>query len=163
MWIDTRSTKRLVTATVLALTVGACAALTSESPVPIAAPTQSDIVRLTPSGKVTLSEVFVAGGGVGKGVLTFKGKQYPFVLGATVLGPGSISKRSVSGEVYKLDNIAQFPGIWVEGTGPVGLETSGRSELWLENKAGVIMHLVGQSEGITLSLGKDEVLIELRK
>ena len=80
-----------------------------------------------------------------------------------MLGPGSISKRSVAGEVYKLDNIAQFPGIWVEGTGPVGLETSGRSELWLENKAGVIMHLVGQSEGITLSLGKDEVLIELRK
>ena len=66
MWIDTRATKRLVTTAMLALTVCACAALTSESPVPIAAPTQSDIARLTPSGRVTLSEVFVAGGGVGK-------------------------------------------------------------------------------------------------
>ena len=150
-------------AVVITLSISACSSPTSESPVPISAPTQADISRLQPSGKVTLTEVFVAGGGVGKGVLTYKGKQIPFVLGASVLGPGSISKRTVAGEVYKLDDLSQFPGIWVEGTGPVGLETSGRSELWLENKAGVIMHLVGQSEGVTLSLGKDEVLIELRK
>lgn len=150
-------------AALLALSLGACASLTSESPVPISAPTQQDIADLKPVGKVTLTEVFVAGGGVGKGTLTFKGKQYPFVLGASVLGPGSVSKRTVAGEIYKLEDISQFAGIWVEGTGPIGLETSGRSELWLENKAGVIMHLVGQSEGVTLSLGKDEVLIELKK
>ena len=99
----------------------------------------------------------------GKGVLTFGGKKYPFTLAGTVIGPGSISKRQVAGEIYDLDDISEFDGIWVEGTGPVGLETGGRSELWLGNKAGVFMHLVGTSEGMTLSLGKDEVLIELNK
>jgi hypothetical protein len=146
-----------------ALAVAGCASLTESSPVPLTAPTQQDVSNLRPSGKVSLTEVYVDSVGVGKGVLTFKGKSYPFKLAGTVMGPGSLSKRQVSGEVYKLDALSQFSGVWVEGTGPIGLETSGRSELWLENKAGVIMHLVGQSEGITLSLGKDEVLIELSK
>ena len=147
----------------LVVSLAGCASLTQESPVPISAPTQQDIADLQPSGTVTLTEVYVASAGVGKGVLTFRGKKYPFKLAATVFGPGSVAKRTVSGKVYKLDDISQFAGLWVEGTGPVGLETGSTSELWLENKAGVIMHLVGQSEGVTLSLGKDEVLIELTK
>lgn len=147
----------------MSLAVAGCASLTQDNPVPLAAPTQQDIADLKPSGTVTLTEVFVGGAGVGKGVLTYKGKKYPFKLAATVFGPGSVTKRQVSGEIYKLDDISEFPGLWVEGTGPVGFETSGASELWLENKAGVIMHLVGQSQGVTLSLGKDEALIELSK
>ncbi|WP_210483602.1 hypothetical protein [Microvirga antarctica] len=147
----------------LALSVAGCASLTSESPIPIKAPTQLSIANEKPSGKVTLTEVFVGGAGVGKGVLAFKGKTYPFRLAGTVIGPGSVSKRQVSGEIYDLNSLSEFDGIWVEGTGPIGLETSGRSELWLGNKAGVIMHLVGTSEGMTLSLGKDEVLIEMNK
>lgn len=150
-------------ASVFAVSLAGCASLTQDSPVPISAPTQQDIADLQPSGTVTLTEVFVASAGVGKGVLTFKGKKYPFKLAATVFGPGSVTKRTVSGKVYKLDDIKQFAGLWVEGTGPIGLETGSTSELWLENKQGVIMHLVGQSEGVTLSLGKDEVLIELSK
>jgi hypothetical protein len=158
-----RLASRPLLALALSLTIAGCASMTQDNPVPLAAPTQQDIADLKPSGTVTLTEVFVGGAGVGKGVLTFKGKKYPFKLAATVFGPGSVTKRQVSGEIYKLDDISQFAGLWVEGTGPVGLETSGASELWLENKAGVIMHLVGQSEGVTLSLGKDEALIELSK
>lgn len=155
---------KIAAALVLSITLSGCQSMSGGgSPVPIVAPTQEDISQLKPSGKVTLNEVYVAGAGVGNGVLTFRGKQYPFRLAGTVLGPGSVSKRQVSGEIYKLNDISQFPGIWVEGTGSIGLETSGTSELWLENGAGVIMHLVGQSEGVTLSLGKDEVLIELKK
>ncbi len=150
-------------AAAVALSVAGCASFAEKSPVPIVAPTQLDIANLKPSGKVSLTEVFIGGAGVGRGVLTFGGKPYPFRLVGTVIGPGSVSKRQVTGEVYKLNALSDFSGIWVEGTGPIGLETAGRSELWLENKAGVIMHLVGQSEGMTLSLGKDEVLIELNK
>ena len=36
-------------------------------------------------------------------------------------------------------------------TGTVGLETTGASDLWLENKAGVVMHLTGKRTGVTLS------------
>jgi hypothetical protein len=148
-------------AIVTAMSLAGCNSVSM--PVPVTPPTQADIASLKPSGKVTLTEAFVAGVGVGKGVLTFRGKSYPFKLAGTVLGPGSVSKVQVAGSVYKLEDISQFSGPYVQGNGPAGIQTSGASELWLENKAGVIMHLVGQTEGVTLSLGEDEVIIELSK
>jgi hypothetical protein len=33
--------------------------------------------------------------------------------------------------------------------------------LWLENSAGVIMHLQGASTGAMLTLGKDEIFIRM--
>jgi len=33
--------------------------------------------------------------------------------------------------------------------------------LWLENNAGVIMHLQGTSSGEMLTLGKDEIIIRM--
>jgi hypothetical protein len=112
---------------------------------------------------VTLTEVFVGGAGVGKGILSFRGKTYPFKLIGTVIGPGSVSKINVSGDVYKLSDVSQFPGPYAQGTGQAGLETSGAGDLWLENKAGVIMHLTGTQTGVTLSLGRDEIAIEMAK
>ena len=93
--------------------------------------------------------------------MTFNGKTYPFKVLGTVLGPGSVSKVSVTGDVYRLDDPSQFTGVWVEGTGAVGLETAQTSDLWLQNKAGVVMHLTGTQTGVTLSLGKDEIFIKL--
>ncbi len=125
------------------------------------APTAQSIAGLAPSGKVTMTQIFAGGFGVGSGALAFNGKSYPFKLLGTVVGPGSISKVSVTGDVYKLDDLSQFSGVWVEGTGAIGLETAKTGDLWLENKAGVIMHLTGAQTGVTLSLGKDELYIKL--
>jgi hypothetical protein len=33
--------------------------------------------------------------------------------------------------------------------------------LWLENKSGVVMHLTGTQAGVTLSLGRDEILSKM--
>ena len=117
---------------------------------------------LTPPGTVKLTEAFVGGAGVGRGVLTFQGKTYLFRLIGSVIGLGSVSKIDVSSGVFKLDNIAQFPGPYAQGNGQIGLETSGTGDLWLQNKAGVIMHLTGTQTGVTLSLGRDEI-IEMAK
>ena len=38
---------------------------------------------------------------------------------------------------------------------------SGASDLWLRNAAGVVLHLKGTQEGVTLSLGREEILIEM--
>jgi hypothetical protein len=135
----------------------------ASSPVPTALPTAQSVAGLSPSGTVTMSEAFVGGVGAGKGVLTFKGQTYPFKLIGTVIGPGAVSKLDVSGDVYKLDDISQFPGPYAQGNGPVGLQTSGVGDLWLQNKAGVIMHLTGTQTGVALSLGRDEIIIELAK
>jgi hypothetical protein len=153
---------RLALALGIALGAAGCLSSTAEqAPVPLVAPTAIDIAGAKPSGKVSISEVTVAGVGGGQGTLTFRGKTYPFKLASTVFGPGGVAKLQASGNIYKLADLSQFDGVWVQGTGPAGLQTSGRSELWLQNKAGVVMHLVGQNEGVTLSLGKDELLIEL--
>jgi hypothetical protein len=150
----------LALATVLAAATAGCLS-TSQAPVPLVAPTAIDIADAKPVGRVTVTEVVVAGVGAGEGTLNFKGKSYPFKLASTVFGPGGMSRTQATGSVYKLTDVSQFGGVWVQGSGPVGLQTSGRSELWLQNKAGVVMHLVGSSEGVTLSLGKEELLIEL--
>jgi hypothetical protein len=149
---------RWTLAAIALLTMAGCAS----SPIPTAVPTAQSIAGLTPSGTVKLTEVFVGGAGVGKGALTFKGKTYPFRLLGSVIGPGSVSKIDVSGDIYKLDDIAQFSGPYAQGTGQIGLETSGAGDLWLENKAGVIMHLTGTQTGVTLSLGRDEIIIEMK-
>ncbi|MDL2400535.1 hypothetical protein [Rhizobium mayense] len=133
----------------------------TSSPVPMTVPTAQSIARLAPSGTVSLTETFVGGVGAGQGVLTFRGQTYPFKLLGTVIGPGSVSRLEVAGDVYKLNNLSDFPGPYAQGTGPVGVETSGNSELWLQNKAGVIMHLKGKDAGVTLSLGRDEIIIEM--
>ena len=129
--------------------------------IPIEAPTAQSIAGLTPSGKVTMTQIFAGGMGVGTGTLAFNGKTYPFKVLGTVIGPGSVSKITVTGDVYRLDDPSQFAGVWVEGTGAVGLETARASDLWLQNKAGVVMHLTGTQTGLTLSLGKDELYIRL--
>ena len=108
-----------------------------------------------------MTQIFAGGMGVGTGMLAFNGKTYPFKVLGTVIGPGSVSKITVTGDVYRLDDPSQFAGVWVEGTGAVGLETARASDLWLQNKAGVVMHLTGTQTGVTLSLGKDELYIRL--
>jgi hypothetical protein len=80
---------RWAVAFIALLTMAACAS----SPIPTEVPTAQSIAGLTPSGTVKLTEAFVGGAGVGKGVLTFKGKTYPFRLLGSVIGPGSVSSR----------------------------------------------------------------------
>ena len=148
------------------LALGAAALLSvagcQSSPIPTKVPTAESVAGLSPVGTVTLSETFVGGFAGGSGVLTYQGKKHPFRVVGTVFGPGgSVSKLSVAGDVYKLDDISQFPGAYAQGTGKAGLETSGKSDLWLENKAGVVMHLTGTSSGVTLSLGRDEIFIQM--
>jgi hypothetical protein len=129
--------------------------------VPTTIPTAQSIAGLSPAGTVTLTETFVGGVGEGKGVLTYQGKKYPFRLLGSVVGPGSLSTIQAAGEVYKLNGTSEFSGAYAQGTGQAGLETASTSDLWLQNKAGVIMHLTGTQSGVTLSLGRDEIFIKM--
>ena len=77
-------------------------------------------------------------------------------------GPGGgVEKISASGPVYKLVSVGDFPGRYTQSTGKAGLSSSGGSDLWLENNAGVIMHLEGTSTGAMLTLGKDEIIVRM--
>jgi hypothetical protein len=125
-------------------------------------PTAQNVAGLSPSGSVTITEDFVTGLGGGNGTLEFQGRSYPFKMVGTVAGPGGgLEKISASGPVYKLASVSDFPGRYTQSTGKAGLSSSGSSDLWLENSAGVIMHLQGISTGAMLTLGKDEIIVRM--
>jgi hypothetical protein len=137
----------------MVLAMAGCSALNT--------PTAQSVADLPPSGSVTITEDFVAGLGGGNGTLEYQGQTYPFKMLGTVVGPGGVEKISASGPVNKLASVADFPGRYTQSTGQAGFSTSGGSDLWLENQAGVIMHLQGSERGAMLTLGKDEIIIRM--
>ena len=126
-------------------------------------PDAQSIAGVPPSGKIALDELFAAGYGGGKGILTYNGTAYPFTLVGAVLGPGGAEHVTGSGEVYKLNKLTDFDGRYTQWSGSAGLSRGGAGDLWLENSAGVIMHLKSETQGILLSLGKEEVVFHLNQ
>ena len=153
--MTTRAPRQIKAALLAAvLATGGCSAMST--------PTAQSVAGLPPSGSVTITEDFVAGVEGGNGTLEYQGRTHPFKLVGTVAGPGGgVEKITASGPVYKLASVAEFPGRYTQSTGKAGFSSSGSSDLWLENSAGVIMHLQGTSSGAMLTLGKDEIYIRM--
>ena len=126
-------------------------------------PTAQSIRGLKPSGKVTMTQAFVVGTGVGSGTLTFEGRTYSFTLIGSLTGLGALSTLQASGGVYKLKDVSQFSGAYIQGTGSLAITTTATGELWLENRNGVIMRLTAQQAGLTFSSGRYEIFIELTR
>jgi len=140
--------------------VAALAAIAACSGVP-AVPTAQSVAGLTPSGYVRLTETFVSGAGGGSGTLEFQGQTHSFDLVGTIVGGLGLERIQASGEVYRLASVGDFAGPYSQGSGAPGLNTSSTGDLWLQNKAGVILHLRGTQSGGALSLGRDEIYIKL--
>ena len=128
---------------------------------PSGIPTAADIRGLRPSGAVTMTQVFLSSSGVGSGALTFRGRTYPFTLVGSLIGPGAISTMQASGEVYKLHDVSQFSGPWIQGTGSLAITAKANGEIWLENRNGIIMRLNAAQAGLTFSQGRYELYIQL--
>ena len=106
----------------------------------------------TPSGTVTvnLKVVVLTYGQQAEssgGVLTFRGKQYPFNVSGLTIGANNIgaSHLVAKGEVYGLADLANFAGTYVKTGGSIMPITGGQSTL--QNENGVIMHLEGTVNG----------------
>ncbi len=123
------------------------------------------VAGLTPDGTIDMQEVqvaFLASGGGGNGTLYYHGAAYPFTIGGLGVGGVGASTISASGEVYKLNSISQFPGTYAEARYGYALGNRSGGDLWLQNNAGVIMHLKAKREGLILSLGGDAILIAMK-
>ena len=116
---------------------------------------------MSPVGTVSMSEVIAVGAAAGKGMLNFQGQSYPFKLVGGVTGGGGASNTQANGNVYNLKNVSDFGGLYTQSSGGAGLDRSSTSDLWLRNRAGVVLHLSGTQTGLTLSLGREEILIEM--
>lgn len=116
-----------------------------------------------PSATVRIDETqfaLIFGGSAGKGVLTYQGKEYPFKIGGLSLGVNiGISKVSATGEVYDLNDISQFPGIFTKVESGITLG-GGVGGTILKNENGVIMRLSSTSEGIQLNLSTSGVRVK---
>ncbi|HEX9167348.1 MAG TPA: hypothetical protein VF886_00250 [Roseiarcus sp.] len=139
------------------LTLGGC-----ETP-PSGIPTEASIHGLKPSGHVTMTQFFVSGSGVGSGTLTFRGRNYPFTLIGSLEGLGALATTQASGEVYKLNDLSQFSGAWIQGNGNLAISVRATGELWLENNHGVVMRLNAEQAGLSLSAGRYTLFIELSR
>jgi hypothetical protein len=128
---------------------------------PSGIPTAASIRGLKPSGRATMTQAFIVGTGVGSGVLAFKGRTYPFTMIGSLIGLGALSTMQASGEVYGLNDVSQFSGPWIQGTGSLAVTTKAVGEIWLENRNGVIMRLTAAQAGLTFSAGRYEIYIQL--
>src|SRR5690349_25016366 len=123
------------------------------------------VAGLTPDGTIDMQEVqvaYLASGGGGNGTLFYRGGAYPFVIGGLGVGGIGASTISASGEVYKLNSLAQFPGAYIQGRYGFALGNRSGGDLWLQNDAGVILHLKAKREGLMLSLGGDAIAITMK-
>lgn len=123
------------------------------------------VAGLTPDGTVTMRQVqvaYLASGGGGSGTLYFQGGAYPFTVGGAGIGGIGASTISASGEVYRLTSVGQFPGAYAQARYGFALGTHSSGDLWLQNEAGVVLHLKAKREGIMLSLGGDAVVISMK-
>lgn len=123
------------------------------------------IAGLTPDGTVDMQEVqvaYLASGGGGNGTLFYQGAVYLFTIGGLGVGGIGASTISAAGEVYKLNSLTQFPGAYIQGRYGFALGNRSGGDLWLQNDAGVILHLKAKREGLMLSLGGDAIAITMK-
>jgi hypothetical protein len=120
----------------------------------------------TPDGTIDMQEVqaaYIGSGSAGTGVLFFRGTQYPFEVGGVGVGGFGLSTVDATGEVYNLGTLEQFPGTYGQARYGFAIGTASAGDLWMQNEAGVIMHLKAKREGLMLSLGGDAIVIKMRQ
>ena len=84
---------------------------------------------------------YIGSGGGGNGTLFYRGGAYPFTVGGLGIGGIGVSTIDAEGEVYKLKGVASFGGAYAQARYGFAIGTTSGGDLWLQNEAGVIMHL----------------------
>ncbi len=117
-----------------------------------------------PSGTVQIDEyqlAYIFNGNVGGGKLTFQGNTYDFKVGGVGIGGIGASHITASGEVFNLQDISQFPGVYGQAGMGFSATNVGQGHIWLQNTNGVKLHLWTSQEGLGLTSGADGVLIKM--
>ncbi|MGE0225737.1 MAG: hypothetical protein AB7F35_24550 [Acetobacteraceae bacterium] len=124
------------------------------------------VAGLTPDATVEMKQVqvaYIGSAGGGSGTLYYRGRAYPFTVSGLGIGGIGASTIDAEGDVYKLPNVATFPGAYAQGRYGFALGTTSGGDLWMQNEAGVIMRLRAKRTGLMLSLGGDAVVISMQQ
>jgi hypothetical protein len=118
-----------------------------------------------PDATLTLTEGQVAlgiGWSWGKGVLTYKGKKYPFKVEGLSVGDIGITKAEATGNVNNMKKLEDFSGKYLSAAAEatVGL---GAGAVAMQNDKGVVVYLLPKTKGVNLKLAGEGVKFTLEK
>jgi hypothetical protein len=117
-----------------------------------------------PSGTLRLSEGSVGVGigfSWGGGVLTYEGKEYPFSMQGLSVADVGISRAEATGVVSNLTQLADFNGNYTAVTAGAAVG-GGAGATTMRNQNGVVIELIGMTEGVKFNLSVDGVRLTLK-
>ncbi len=117
-----------------------------------------------PIGTITLETTSLAAGvglSWGDGTLKFKGKEYKFSIKGLSVAAVGISKVNAVGEVYNMENPADFAGNYAAVSAGLSL-AQGASGLIMRNNRGVVIALRAAQQGVQLNAGLDGFNITMK-
>jgi hypothetical protein len=120
-----------------------------------------------PSGLVSLTFKSVAvgiGGSSGDGILSYRGRDYPFSISGVSLVDIGVSTFQGAGKVYDLKSLNDFAGNYASAQAGFAVR-GGTGELSMRNARGVSIVFLptgGQEAGTRLNLGPGGVTIKMR-
>ncbi len=117
-----------------------------------------------PSGTLRISTTSIAVGiGVnwGTGILTARGKRYPFALQGLEIGGVGVSKVQATGQVYHLRQVADFAGTYIAVMADAAV-VQGAGLLTMRNQHGVVINLQTVQQGVKLTAGGEGITIKLK-
>lgn len=97
----------------------------------------------------------------GNGVLTYKGKDYPFSVSGLSAGDIGITSAELSGEVIDLKKLEDFNGNYTSFTAGITVAGGGAGTT-MKNQNGVIINLIATTQGLNFKLGVDGLKIDLK-
>jgi hypothetical protein len=117
-----------------------------------------------PSGTIEIDQTQMAlliSGSLGGGVLHYQGKSYDFKVGGLGVGGVGISEIKAKGEVYSLNDLADFPGLYGQVSTGYAAGPTKAGGMWLQNPKGVTLRLDTERDGLILTAGAEGVLIRM--
>jgi len=117
------------------------------------------------AGRVSVKIVkagLLVGGGVGRGVLTYRGKAYPFKITGLSFGiTAGATVGRLDGWASDISDVGDFAGTYSSVGGGFAL-VGGVNGVQLRNEKGVTMTLRGPKAGLELAANLSTIVIALR-
>jgi hypothetical protein len=118
-----------------------------------------------PDATLKLSQGQVAlgiGWSWGKGVLTYKGEEYPFKVKGLSVGDVGVTKAEAVGEVYDLKKLSDFNGNYTAAAAQ-GTLGGGAGASAMKNQNKVVIQLRSTTQGLNVKLAAEGVKFTLEK
>lgn len=114
-------------------------------------------------GTIAIDEtqvMVIVSGSFGGGILEFQGVTHKFKIKGLKIGGVGMHKVNLTGDVYKLDDIKDFAGIYFAAEAGI-TAVKGMGGFWLKNSSGVTLHLTSKTEGLALAVGVEGLKISM--